>query len=181
MSYNRLFIAITVLMLIFAACRKEWTATEEDMTNYGWTLFEQASLDLSTNTAKEDFEGDGRPYSKGTLILPREQPYGSFLKDLFEIQRYPDGPAPYDVAGWTLPLLFGIERIEILETLSVAVPGRSKGRANLLFSVFAPPAALEAARRTSRWTAMMRRKRRSKRHLFGLRECLQHFVLRIRL
>ena len=43
-------------MLIFAACRKEWTATEEDMTNYGWTLFEQASLDLSSNTAQEDFK-----------------------------------------------------------------------------------------------------------------------------
>ena len=56
MSYNKLFITITMLMLIFAACRKEWTATEEDMTNYGWTLFEQASLDLSSNTAEEDFD-----------------------------------------------------------------------------------------------------------------------------
>jgi len=55
MSYNKLFITITMLMLIFAACRKEWTATEEDMTNYGWTLFEQASLDLTSNTAEEDF------------------------------------------------------------------------------------------------------------------------------
>ena len=71
--------------------------------------------------AKEDFEGDGRPYSAGTVILPREQPYGSFLKDLFEVQRYPDGPAPYDVAGWTLPLLFGIERVEILQSLDVAM------------------------------------------------------------
>ena len=43
-------------MLIFAACRKEWIATEEDMTNYGWTLFEQASLDLTSNTAEEDFD-----------------------------------------------------------------------------------------------------------------------------
>ena len=43
MSYNKLFITITVLMLIFAACRKQWNATEEDMANYGWTLFELAS------------------------------------------------------------------------------------------------------------------------------------------
>ena len=56
MSYNKLFITITMLMLIFAACRKEWIATEEDMTNYGWTLFEQANLDLSSNTAEEDFD-----------------------------------------------------------------------------------------------------------------------------
>ena len=75
--------------------------------------------------AKEDFEGDGRPYPAGTLILPREQPYGSFLKDLFEVQRYPDGPAPYDVAGWTLPLLFGIERVEILESMAVEMESPS--------------------------------------------------------
>ena len=30
-------------MLIFAACRKQWNATEEDMSNYGWTIFELAS------------------------------------------------------------------------------------------------------------------------------------------
>ena len=30
-------------MLIFAACRKQWNATEEDMSSYGWTLFELAS------------------------------------------------------------------------------------------------------------------------------------------
>ena len=28
-------------MLIFAACRKQWNATEEDMANYGWILYEQ--------------------------------------------------------------------------------------------------------------------------------------------
>ena len=43
MSYSRLFVTITVLVLIFAACRKQWNATEEDMSNYGWTIFELAS------------------------------------------------------------------------------------------------------------------------------------------
>ena len=43
MSYSRLFVTITVLVLIFAACRKQWNATEEDMSNYGWTIFEIAS------------------------------------------------------------------------------------------------------------------------------------------
>ena len=55
MSYNKLFITITMLMLIFAACRKEWTATEEDMTNYGWTLFEQASL-MSFDEQQKEYE-----------------------------------------------------------------------------------------------------------------------------
>ncbi|MBT7130302.1 MAG: peptidase M14 [Planctomycetes bacterium] len=69
--------------------------------------------------ATDEFQADGRPYPEGTLVLHREQPYGSFLKDLFEVQRYPDGPAPYDVAGWTLPLLFGIRRVEVLEKITV--------------------------------------------------------------
>ena len=44
-----------MLMLIFAACRKEWTATEEDMTNYGWTLFAQASL-MSFDEQQKEYE-----------------------------------------------------------------------------------------------------------------------------
>jgi len=60
MSYNRLFIAITVLMLIFAACRKEWTATEEDMTNYGWTLYELAS-------DKDDYEEVRKWFENATM------------------------------------------------------------------------------------------------------------------
>ena len=55
MSYNKLFITITMLMLIFAACRKEWTATEEDMTNYGWTIFEKASL-MSFDEQQKEYE-----------------------------------------------------------------------------------------------------------------------------
>jgi hypothetical protein len=75
---------------------------------------------LEVSEATNSFEADGRPYPSGTLVLHREQPYGTFLKDLFEVQRYPDGPAPYDVAGWTLPLLFGLRRIEVLEKITVA-------------------------------------------------------------
>ncbi|NRA74892.1 MAG: peptidase M14, partial [Planctomycetes bacterium] len=75
---------------------------------------------LEVGEAKVAFEADGRPYPAGTLVLHREQPYGTFLKDLFEVQRYPNGPAPYDVAGWTLPLLFGLRRVEVLEKITVA-------------------------------------------------------------
>ena len=42
MNYNRLFLYMAVLMLLFAACRKQWNATEEDMANYGWSLYEQS-------------------------------------------------------------------------------------------------------------------------------------------
>ena len=39
-------------MLIFAACRKEWKATEEDMANYGWTLFKIASDEIDYEEAR---------------------------------------------------------------------------------------------------------------------------------
>ena len=75
MSYNKLFITITVLMLIFAACRKEWKATEEDMANYGWTLFELAS--------------DTADYNQVELW---------FINATMEDTNYQDG---YNGLGWT--------------------------------------------------------------------------------
>jgi len=60
---------------------------------------------------------DGRTWPAGTLVLRRDQPYGQHLKDLFEVQRYPDGAPPYDVAGWTLPLLMGVRRVELVQPL----------------------------------------------------------------
>ncbi|MHC4731724.1 MAG: M14 family metallopeptidase [Planctomycetota bacterium] len=58
---------------------------------------------------------DGRDYPAGTLVIRRDQPYGSHVKDLFEVQRYPGGiDSPYDIAGWTLPLLLGVRRVEVM-------------------------------------------------------------------
>ena len=58
MNCNRLLLGITMVMLIFAACRKEWTATEEDMANYGWVLYEQGdyvgSNEWFSNSVRED-------------------------------------------------------------------------------------------------------------------------------
>ena len=45
-------------MLIFAACRKQWNATEEDMADYGWSLYEQSnfvdSYEWFSNSILED-------------------------------------------------------------------------------------------------------------------------------
>ncbi len=62
-------------------------------------------------------DADGRTYPRGTIVILREQPYGSHVKDLFEVQRYPKGEPPYDVSGWTLPLLLGIRRVEVMGDL----------------------------------------------------------------
>lgn len=64
-----------------------------------------------------EIEADGRTYPAGSIVILRNQPYANHVKDLFDIQRYPDGDPPYDVAGWTLPMLLGVRRVEVMESL----------------------------------------------------------------
>src|SRR5690606_19395768 len=61
---------------------------------------------------------DGRTYPAGSLVIHRAQPYGTHVKDLFDVQRYPAGDPPYDVAGWTLPYLLGVRRVEVMGPLA---------------------------------------------------------------
>jgi len=60
MNCNRLLLGITMVMLIFAACRRQWNATEEDMANYGWILYEQGdyvgSYEWFSNSILEDLD-----------------------------------------------------------------------------------------------------------------------------
>lgn len=70
--------------------------------------------------AQDSFVADGVPYPAGTWVLPADQPYRAHLKDMMERQVYPnrlrpDGTAeaPYDVAGWTLPLQMGVPAVAI--------------------------------------------------------------------
>ncbi len=65
--------------------------------------------------AEGEVEADGRRWPAGSLVVRSDQPYGAHVKDLFEVQRYPAGDPPYDVAGWTLPLLLGVHRLEAIE------------------------------------------------------------------
>jgi hypothetical protein len=60
-------------------------------------------------------DADGRSYPAVSILIWRDQPYGAHVKDLFEIQRYPEGAPPYDVSGWTLPSLLGVRRIEVMK------------------------------------------------------------------
>lgn len=73
---------------------------------------------VELEVADEPLVADGREWPAGSLVLRRRQPYGAHLKDLFEVQRYPAGPPPYDVSGWTLPYLLGVHRVEVMEELA---------------------------------------------------------------
>ena len=75
---------------------------------------------VELGVAREPFEADARTWPAGSIVIRRDQPYGQHVKDLFEVQRYPEGDPPYDVAGWTLPLLMGVRRVEVMGELDVA-------------------------------------------------------------
>jgi len=86
-------------------------------------------LGVDIYRSSESFTCDGISYPAGTTILPLSQPFGLFLKNVFEEQKYPDlrqyphlwqglirpktfEGAPleaYDMMGWTLPYQFGLE------------------------------------------------------------------------
>jgi hypothetical protein len=79
--------------------------------------------------AKSSFEADGRQYPSGSYILPAAQPFRAYLVDLMEPQTYPEiktgqsGPTkrPYDVAGWTLRMLMGVQVDRIDDGFNVSV------------------------------------------------------------
>jgi hypothetical protein len=72
--------------------------------------------------AKRPFTVNGKEYGSGAWVIPAGQAFRGYVVDLMEPQRYPElragitGPTkkPYDVAGWTLPMLMGVayERID---------------------------------------------------------------------
>jgi hypothetical protein len=103
-------------------------------------LLERMMLNgIEVYAAEESFVHNGIPYPAGTFILPTSQPFGLFLKNIFERQSYPDlrkyshlwqglvnpedwegGPLrPYDGVGWTLPLQMGVEYWEVTSLLGV--------------------------------------------------------------
>ena len=65
--------------------------------------------------SESEVRADGRSWPAGSIVIERGQPYGAHVKDLFDVQRYPGHDAPYDTAGWTLPFLLGVRRVEAME------------------------------------------------------------------
>jgi len=96
---------------------------------------------IEVYSAEDAFEHNGIRYPAGTFILPTSQPFGLFLKNIFERQSYPDlrkyshiwqglvnpedwegAPLrPYDGVGWTLPIQMGVKYWEMTSLLTVPV------------------------------------------------------------
>lgn len=64
---------------------------------------------------------DHHRYEAGTLLIRRDQPYGSYVKDLVELKSFPPDEKPYDVAGWSLGALFGLSLVEVRDAIPEAV------------------------------------------------------------
>jgi hypothetical protein len=71
---------------------------------------------------------DGASFPRGTWVIPMDQEFAELVRQLFEVQEYPDlreypeGPPeqPYDAAGWTLPYQMDVRVVEAREPLSDA-------------------------------------------------------------
>lgn len=75
-------------------------------------------IEVHQLTRPMEFEGLNHP--AGTWVIPMNQPFANFVRQLFDVQEYPEirdypgGPLdrPYDVAGWTLPYQMDVRVIE---------------------------------------------------------------------
>jgi len=99
----------------------------EDMILMGVNVFETAS----------PFRSDSIEYPAGTWVIPMDQAFGLFVKNLFEEQIFPDMTKyptlwqgisrpqkfpgaylpPYDMAGWTLPYQMGVNVVGVQSPL----------------------------------------------------------------
>jgi hypothetical protein len=82
---------------------------------------------IEVHRARGSFRADGVDHEAGDWVIFAAQPYRGHVKDLMERQRFPTRldakgrvESPYDVAGWTLPLMMGVSSVEVAEPFSVA-------------------------------------------------------------
>lgn len=82
---------------------------------------------VEVHYSNKEFKVENVIYPAESYIIFLAQPYGRYVKDLFEEQEYPDlrkskkDPPiqPYDVAGWTLPYLMGVKFFTINKPFEV--------------------------------------------------------------
>ncbi len=63
------------------------------------------------------FVADGKNYAPGTFVIPMNQVFARYAKDMLERQYYPEvrrgtnglAEAPYDVSGWSLGMQMGVK------------------------------------------------------------------------
>jgi len=74
-------------------------------------------LGIEVHVSGGEFIADERSYPAGTLVVRCDQPNQNMLNDLFELKEFPDDARAYDVSGWSLPALFGLRVVEVIQPL----------------------------------------------------------------
>ena len=95
---------------------------------------------------------EGVEHPAGTWVIPMDQPFANFVRQLFAVQDYPDlrqypeGPPeqPYDVSGWTLPYQFDVRVVEARAPLTDSVRAA-------MAELSSEPVAADAAGDASAW------------------------------
>src|SRR5437763_2727598 len=97
---------------------------------------------VEISRAQAAFEADGTQYGAGTFVIPMNQVFARYAKDMLETQTYPEvrrGPnappeAPYDVTAWSLGMLLGVKTtfaknvdVAKVKAANVAEPARIAG------------------------------------------------------
>ncbi len=85
-------------------------------------ILRQGGVEIQEATT--DFFAGNLRVQKGDFVILLSQPFRPYIKDLLEPQKYPDlrktasGPPirPYDLAGWTLPLMMGVKTVQVDES-----------------------------------------------------------------
>lgn len=85
--------------------------------------------DVEIERASGAFTADGKNYPAGSYVVSMHQPFSGWAKTLLEKQQYPDlhlypgGPPkrPYDVTAQTLPMLMGVETINVKDSFSATL------------------------------------------------------------
>ena len=107
MKYSRIVFQFIVIISLFAACRKQWSATEQDMANYGWNLYEQGDYVTS---------------------------YEWFINSIIEDNNYQDG---YNGLGWTFGKLVELDSAVQTFTVGLSKPLNERNTTNVSQEILA--------------------------------------------
>ena len=80
---------------------------------------------VEVSRAESEFEADGKKFGAGALVIPMNQVFARYAKDMLEKQTYPEvRPAPnlppeppYDVTAWSLGMQMGVETVFLKKPL----------------------------------------------------------------
>jgi len=121
---------------------EQWdTGAAEDLVN----ILRRGGVEVKQASAA--FQAGGREFAAGSYVVYAAQAFRPYVMDLMEKQNYPDrrqyagGPpeAPYDLAGWTLPMQMGVDVVRVDQPFTATTravdvarpsPGRVTGAGN---------------------------------------------------